>query len=306
MNFRSLLPVAVACLGAGAQAQLVFGTTGKTATLPTAYYMDVTTGAVSGLYNYTLNKKVNGIVADRSSGKIYSNDAARLNVWNYGAVGTAPTFIGGFYRWDPAISAAPVVTGIDDLTWAKGKMYGWNAFANAGYKRGIYEIPTSADSTGKVVMTNEIWKDTTGLFTFQGLAYDPVRNVFYGANNNAAAGQGVGLYKIEAFGSGAVTWMGAFPAGRTGIDGLVVGDDGNLWMTEKDRTNDNLYVFSMKIATGAFGASYTFNYPDHTTAGGPTVLATGATWAPFAAVPEPGSLLAMGLGALVLIRRRRA
>lgn len=98
MRFAVAFAFAFSLLGgaaSSASAQLVFGSTTPTTTSPAAIYLDVTTGQTTTLWNSAANKKVNGLAADQVGGRLYSNDAARLNVWNYGSIGTAPTFIAG-------------------------------------------------------------------------------------------------------------------------------------------------------------------------------------------------------------------
>src|SRR5262245_3804467 len=117
-----LCALASCLLHSAAYAQLVFGSTTTSTSNPCAIYLDVTTNQLTTLWNSAANKKVNGLAADSASGRLYSNDAARLNFWNYGSLGTAPTFIAGLYRTTDNITFA--ATGIDGLAFANGKLYG--------------------------------------------------------------------------------------------------------------------------------------------------------------------------------------
>src|SRR4051794_30930171 len=107
--------VAGAALAAGlhpaAHAPLLFGATSPTTTNPAAIYLDVTTGQATTLWNSAANKKVNGAAADLAAGRLYTNDAARLNFWDFGSVGTVPTFIAGMYRTNDNVTFT--ATGVD-------------------------------------------------------------------------------------------------------------------------------------------------------------------------------------------------
>ena len=115
------------------------------------------------------------------SGRLYCNDAARLNYWNYGSMGTVPTFIAGLYRTNGTTFTA---TGVDGLAFANGNLYGATQYASTTYKRGIYQISTTPDSGSHCVMT-PLWLDPTGTGTTSGtlglggLEYNPANNLFY-------------------------------------------------------------------------------------------------------------------------------
>jgi ketosteroid isomerase-like protein len=84
MNFRrnfARVALAVSVLsGAGstASAQLVFGSTTTNTANPAAFYLNVTTGQVTTLWNSATNKKVNGLAADQAGARLYANDAALM------------------------------------------------------------------------------------------------------------------------------------------------------------------------------------------------------------------------------------
>ena len=179
IGMRSLCACALlAACASTASAQLVFGSTTPTTTNGCAFYYDVTTGQTTTLWNSASNKKVNGLAADPVSGRLYSNDAARLNFWNYGTtLGTTPTFIAGTYRFaDPNTYTA---TGCDSLAFANGKLYGGTSFPSTVFKRGIYEINT-VPVNSRCVMT-PIWLDPTaqgtssGTLTLDGLDFNAGR-----------------------------------------------------------------------------------------------------------------------------------
>ncbi|CAN5675081.1 hypothetical protein BH09PLA1_BH09PLA1_27440 [soil metagenome] len=295
-----------------ASAQLVVGSTTTTTSNPAAVYIDLTTGVQTTLWNSVANKKVNGAAADLAGGRLYTNDAARLNFWEFGSIGTAPTAIAGMYRTVDG-SGTFAATGVDGLAWANDKLYGATSFGSTVFKRGIYEVSTVSDGmpTPHCVMT-QIWTDPTaaplgnsGSLSLSGLDFDPATNLFYTTQTTDASavtnGVGRGLYSIDAFGSGAITKITDFPAGRTNVDGLAVGG-GKYWLTE-EIPGTGLLIYPYNPATSSYEATITVPF-----AAEGSQRTAGATWAPGAlfAVPEPTGLALIGLVALAGIRRRRS
>lgn len=298
--------VVLSSMAASASAQLVVGTTSTATTNGAAFYLDVNTSAVTTLWNSAANKKVNGFAADPANGRLYSNDAARLNFWNYGDIGVAPTFIAGMYRTNDNVTFT--ATGVDGLAFANGNLYGATSFGSTVYKRGIYQISTTSDGapTPHCVMT-PLWLDPTGVgtvsgtFATGGLEYNPADNLFYATNSADTTGSGgnytPGVYTIDAFGSGALVKLTDFPVGHNRVDGLAIGG-GKLWMTEQDPTNSRINIFPYDLASQTYGSAIFIPLTDS------TQRASGAAWAPGANVPEPATigLILVGVAAL----RRRA
>ena len=293
----------LAACASTASAQLVFGTTTPTTTNGSAFYLDVTTGTVTTLWNSAANKKVNGLAADPATGRLYANDAARLNYWNYGSVGTTPTLIAGMYRTNDNVSFA--ATGVNDLAFANGNLYGNTSFASSTFNRGIYQIATMSDgmATPHCVMT-PVWTTTNTSTVLGGLDFNTSDNKFYVTSTADVTGSGglfgLGLYSIDAFGTGAVTKIADFPAGRTKVDGLAIGG-GKFWLTEQDPANSSIDIYPFDPVTGTYGATIFVPLTD------PTQRASGAAWAPGAlnSIPAPATLTPLALGAVVLGRRRR-
>ncbi len=299
----------LAAAASTASAQLVFGTTTAATTNGSAFYLDVNTSQVTTLWNSAANKKVNGLAADPATGRLYSNDAARLNYWNYGDIGTTPTFIAGMYRTNDNVTFT--ATGVDGLAFANGNLYGATSFSSTIYKRGIYRVSTTSDGqspTPHSVMT-PLWLDPTGIGTSSGtlslggLEFNPANNLFYITNSADTTGSGgtytPGIFTIDAFGSGAIVKLMDFPLGHTRIDGLAIGG-GKLWMTEQDGTNSRINIFPYDLATQTLDP--TIFVPLAETGN----RASGAAWAPGAIAPEPATLSLLGLSGLALLRRRRA
>lgn len=298
LGLRSICACALltAC-AISARAQLVFGSTTTATTNSCAMYLNVNTLEVTTLWNSAAQKKVNGMASDPVSGRLYCNDAARLNYWNYGSVGVAPTLIAGMYRTTDNITFT--ATGVDGLAFANGNLYGATSFGSTVFTRGIYQIATTADggSPPHCVMT-QIWSDPTaspgvsGLLALGGLDFNTADGLFYAVNAADTTSSGFpytrGLYSIDAFGSGAITHVADFPPGRTKIDGLAIGG-GKYWMTEQDPNQSRIAIYPYDPGTGNYGATIFVPLADT------TQRATGAAWAPNA-IPEPASA-----GLLVLL-----
>jgi len=296
----------MAC-GSAAHAQLVIGTTTPTTTNGAAFYYDLATNQVTTLWNSAANKKVNGIASDPVNGKLYANDAARLNSWNYGNIGVAPGFIAGMYRTNDNISFT--ATGVDDLTFINNKLYGVTSFGSTTFKKGIYQVATTSDGaspTPHCVMT-PLWLDPTGTSTSGdvatgGMAYNPANNLFYltnSADDSATGGPWTpGVFRVDAFGAGTLTKFINFPSGHNRIDGLTIGNN-VLYMTEQDPTNSRINIFRYDLASSSYLSDLSIPLVDGTN------RASGITWAPGANVPVPGSLALLGLGGLMAGRRKR-
>ena len=107
----------------------------------------------AGLEQLWKDKKANGLAVDMANSRLYSNDAARLNYWTFGSIGTQPTFIAGMYRTNDNITFS--ATGVNDMTFANGNLYGSAATASTVFGRGIYKISTVSDgmSIGDVLLS---------------------------------------------------------------------------------------------------------------------------------------------------------
>jgi hypothetical protein len=290
----------LAVCASSASAQLVFGSTTTTTSNPCAMYLDVDSGVVTTLWNSASNKKVNGMAADLANSRLYTNDAARINYWDFGSIGITPTFIAGTYRWNGTAWAA---FGCDGLAFANGQLYGSTSYPSTLNTRGIYQIPTVPVGGG--LQTTQIWSDptatpgTSGLLSLGGIEFNSADGLFYVTNTVDTTGSGYsytpGLYSIDAFGTGAMTRVADFPDGRTKIDGLAIGG-GKYWLTEQEPANNRIDIYPYDPSTGTYGDTIYFTLTDS------TQRATGAAWAPGA--PEPATLCLLALGTLAILRRR--
>lgn len=308
MRTQIFVPAAMAAVVAsGASAQLVFGTTTASTSNPAAIYLDVTSGTTTTLWNSATNKKVNGLAADTTNGLLYANDAARLNVWSYGNVGTAPTLIGGMYRTNDNVSFT--ATGVDGLAFANNKLYASTSFGSTVYKRGIYQVNTTPDANGRCVMSS-VWLDPTGVGTnsgtiqFGGIDFNAADGKFWVTNGTDTTGSGGtyqrAIYTVDAFGTGDMIKIADFPTGHNQIDGLAIGG-GYAWLTEQAPSSSVVNIFGFNLTTLEYDKSFTFALTDS------SQRASGACWAPnaYLAIPAPatGALLAFGLFGAA--RRRR-
>jgi len=299
--------IMAAAVASGASAQLVFGTTTPTTTNPSAIYLDVASGTTTTLWNSAANKKVNGLAADTVNGRLYSNDAARLNTWAYGSVGTTPTFIGGMYRTNDNVNFT--ATGVSGLAFANNKLYASTSFGSTVFKRGIYQVNTTPDGAGRCVMS-AVWTDPTGIGTnsgtsdFGGIDFNIADGKFWVTNGTDTTGTGGtyqrAIYTVDAFGSGAMIKVADFPTGHNQIDGLAIGG-GYAWLTEQAPGSASVNIFGFNLATLQYDKTFTFALADA------SQRASGAAWAPNAFLPIPapagGVLLAFGL--VGAARRRR-
>ncbi len=297
---------AAGIVASNASAQLVFGTTTTNTANPSAIYLDVTSGTTTTLWNSASNKKVNGLAADTVNKKLYANDAARLNVWNYGSIGVTPTLIAGMYRTNDNVTFT--ATGADGLAWANGKLYASTSFGSTVYKRGIYQVNTTPDAGAHCVMT-PLWLDPTGVGTlsgtiqFGGIDFNQADGKFWVTNGTDTTASGGtyqrAIYTVDAFGSGAMVKVADFPVGHNAIDGLAIGG-GYAWLTEQAPASSLVNIFGFNLTTLTFDKSFTFALTDA------TQRASGAAWAPGAfEVPSPAGGLFLAFAGGLGLRRRR-
>jgi len=245
---------------ASAFGQLVLGTTTPTTTNGAAFYLNVDTLQVTTLWNSATNKKVNGMAYDPATGRIYCNDAARLNFWNQGSVGTVPTLIAGMYRTNDNVTFS--ATGVDGLAWAHGNLYGVTSQSGTTYVRGIYRIATTSDgmATPHCVMT-PLWLDPTGTpgtssgtVGLGGLDFNPDNNLFYFTQANDTTGTGgpytPGIYTVNAFDGGELIKIKDFPSGAvpSHVDGLAIGG-GKLWLVEQIASASVIRIYPLNLTT---------------------------------------------------------
>ena len=298
---RLLLPLALATFAVGAQAQLVFGSNASTSG---GYYLDLQAGTAKQLWTGTSTGRVTGLTSDGT--QIIGASTARFVNWQYGKVGQAPTQINGFYRLGS--NGTTYATGVAGMAYvgsgANAGIYGYTNYNLTGsgpyVEDGIYRF-NPAITTAGAINTTLIWRHDDLNYNFEGLAYNPADNLFYATNNpgtNATTTAGPGIFTIDAFGTGAVTKYADYDSFLTAPSGLTIGG-GKIWISGKISAETAIRVASFDMTTRQYDQA--FSLGGFATGAQTTALA----WAPNAAVPEPASMAALGLGAFALLRRRR-
>jgi hypothetical protein len=291
------------------QANLIVGTTTATVGLPSAYEINTSNMQVAPLWIYSTatnnGAKVNGIAADDTNGFLHTANAARYNRWAYGSLPAAPSAYSAFVRQTGPTTFSAV--GVDDLCFGpSGNLYTWQSFTTA-IPHGIYQVPPP-DVNGRSLLA-PVWSDPNGAYEFKGLAYNPANGLFYGSHDPIGTPAGTAaraIYTVDALGTGNVTMLAPLPTNpnasvtqRTEIDGLAIGG-GKLWLSEKDRNSQNIFIYSYDLSTNAYDSQIlTIPYADS------SALATGLTWISGSVVPEPASLTVFAGGLVCLLRLRR-
>jgi hypothetical protein len=264
MNRLTVLAlVSAALLASGAQAQLLVGNDDTAVGGTNAWEVDVTAGTSTALWGDG-NPEVWGMAYDGGTDTVYVNDGADIYG---GAPGAGNPALKGSVTFGGAILT---LTG---LAWSGG-LYGTRNIANEG----VYQIDLNTFDATLVLDYDDASYD------FGGFAYNPADGLFYGTSDDSTPARG--LYSIDVFGGGAITFVADYPAGRTDIDGLAVGD-GIAYLVE-DEAGDTIHRYD--LANGVYLSSLTSPMTS-------SEVFSGAAW-----IPEPASLLL--LGAIVLLRRR--
>lgn len=298
-----------------ASAQLVVGVNTSSSSRVASTYINLSSDPLTATTLWAggaSTRGVYGIAADDANGRFYSTTGARLCVWKYGTgpASVGPTTVAGVYRrYNGGANFENVA--IQDLTFANGNLYGWEE-STTNMPRGIYQIPTAAEADGRIYST-PLWTDTNSqsdAFKFEGITFNSSNNLFYGVNSqvNPATpggtpppGQPLGIYTIDAFGTGAATKIADLPNidGYVKWDGMALGG-GKLWISLHDLANSQILIASYDLATGTYDEDLLgLPYSDTAARG------TGLTWANVNPTPEPAALAALLVPAALLMGRRR-
>lgn len=168
---------------------------------------------------------------DNDNDLVYFTSGSTLHVW---PVGGLPTTLGGIT--DPTGATLSVV----GLAWYGGTLYGYTASVSEG----IYSIDPTTQVGTQFIAT--VGADTD----CGGLSADPDTGIFYCTNDDSSAPSGQGLYQVNLDGS--LTFVTAYPAGETDVDGLAVGG-GMAYLVTDDNTPPEIYVYD--LVGGAYATS---------------------------------------------------
>jgi len=266
-----LIPVlAAVTICAAAQAQLIVGNDQSgTATI---YNVDVGTGVATPLYSASdASAKPWGMAYDPSTNTLYWNAGGTLYSSPFGAALT-PTNLGTMTYNDANVNFVA-------LSFHNGKLWGTRNISTEA----VYEI----DPTTRVA---KLVYQYSSSYDFGGLEHDMVTGQLYGLSDTAPAGGARGLFEIDPFGQTEV-FRAPYPAGETDIDGLAVYNGKAFYVTDGPNTTQQFfYVFD--VATGMQLGTL------------PSPFTGSGTFSAATYVPEPASLVLLGLAGIFALRRR--
>jgi len=270
MTTRVLACAGAACLATIAQAGLVVGND-QTGTA-VIWDIDVTTGIATNIYSSSTNEaKPWGMAYAPSNNTLYWNNGGNLYSSPYSnaltpSAPTAMTFNGSTVNFVA-------------LAWRGGRLLGTRNIATEA----VYEI----DPATGVATQTYIHPST---FDFGGLDVDQTNGRLYGLSDGAVGTRG--LWEIDTANQ-TQTFIAGYPGTETDIDGLAVHNGVAYFVSDGPNTTQaNFYVFDVAtgLQTGTIASPFT---------------GSGTFSAATYAVPAPGALGLLGLGALVGGRRRR-
>jgi|SRR5687768_11630633 len=276
---KRLLLLSAFAATAAANSQLIVGND-QTGTA-SIHVIDVGTGAATALFtSSTSNAKPWGMAADNVNNILY---------WNNGSTLFSATFAS-------LLAGTAVPTPVALTFNAATVNYVSLAFnPNTGMLLGTRNIATEA-----VYEINPVTGVGTQLyvypvaFDFGGLDYHTASSTLFGLTDANTSG----LYEINTAAQ-STTFRIGYPGGETDIDGLGVGGGNAYFVTDgPNTTQPNIYVANLgtNTITGTLPSPFT----------GSGTFSAGA-WAPGLLIPEPGTVVALGIGlaGLAMLRRRK-
>ncbi len=270
-NWRTFLSAFVLLfLGSLASGQLLVGYD-ESAASGAAQAWDVNPNDASSTVLWGGGVDVWGMAYDADTKTVYVNSGTTLYGGELGL--GSPPLLG------TVTDVAGANISLVGLTWANGGLYGTR---NVG-DEALYAI--DLNTFVATVFLDYAEAD----YDFGGLAYNPDDGLFYGTNDDATP-NGSGLYSIDAFGGGAISLVTPYPAGRTDIDGLAVGN-GVAYLVE-DEAGNTIHPYDLNA--GAYLPSLLS--PMQT-----SEIFSGAAYV----IPEPSALALAGLAFLSLVGIRR-
>jgi hypothetical protein len=262
-----------------AQAQLIVGNDQSGAA--SLYYIDVGTGNATALFSTsTTSQKFWGLAADNVSQTLYWNSGTTLNWASFASVRAGAPVINSVAMTFNGAASSKVALAYNEST---GKLYATKNITTEA----VYEVDPNTGVTTQVF----VYSST---LDFGGLEVDNTNGRLYGLSDTPSTARG--LYEIDLTAQ-TTTLRAPYPAGETDIDGLAVNNGLAYYVTDGPNTTQQfLYIFDVNTGTqvGTFNSPFT----------GSGTFSAG-TWAPgLNPVPEPATMLALSLGAGLLLRRR--
>jgi len=164
------------------------------------------------------------------------------------------------------------------LGFSNGKLYGTRNIATEA----VYAI-----DPGSLTATLEYQYNVA--YDFGGLDFDMTNGKLYGLSDTAPAGQQRGLYEIT-LSPGSTTFRAPYPGTETDIDGLAMYNGRAYYVTDGPNTAQPFF-YIYDVATGQQIGTL------------PSPFTGVGTFSAAAYVPEPASLILLGLATLLARRR---
>ena len=248
----------------------------------TIWQVNVNTGAATALYsNTTANAKPWGMAADNVNNILYWNNGSTLFSATYASLLTGSPTINSVGMTFNAATVNYIGLGYNPAT---GRLLGMRNIATEA----VYEIDPLTGVSTQLYIHNSA-------FDLGGVDYDAASGELFGLSDSTTGGQGRGLYNIDYVG-GSESLVAPYFNGETDVDGLAAANGLAYYVTDGPNTTQaSFYIVdrSTGLLTGTLPSPFT---------GSGTFSA--AAYAP-GLVPEPGTMIALGLGAALLARRRR-